>query len=202
MCFGVCLTKDIGRFSKTFIKSKMHLALPTPSCVVNDFGMPTLPLYSQSHLLFSWDGAKFTVISIHRCEQRLTLPEPRGTCVLQAVRRDTFFPLHSNTFLLPWPCVLFQSLDSSLVRIRGVVSWHPRGSWAPKQAYKSQKLEPVWLCWFLHVTVEHTPLKCSLTLDPCSQVHTLLLREPLLVCSCLLVPKTATQEGLPSILIH
>lgn len=36
MCFGVCWTKHIGKFSKTFIKSKMQLASPAPSCVVND----------------------------------------------------------------------------------------------------------------------------------------------------------------------
>lgn len=62
----------------------MHLASPTPSCVVNGFGMPILPLCSQSHLLFSSDGAKLTLISIHTCEQSSMFLEPQGTYVPQA----------------------------------------------------------------------------------------------------------------------
>lgn len=164
MCFGICWTEDIGRFFKTFIKSKMHLASPTPSCVVNDFGTPTLLLYSQSHLLFS-DGAKLIVISIHRCEQTPMLPEPQGTCV-HRVKRGISFSL--QTIL---PCLILCSLlEPYLFPVRDKRSdqWSPRWSWPPIQAHKFQKLELGWLCWFLHVTVEYRSL--SVPLDPCSQV--------------------------------
>ena len=149
MCFGVCWTKGVGKLSKSFIQSKMQLASPTPSCVVNGFGMPTLLLHSQSHLLFSQDGAKLTVISIYRCEQSPIAPRASGnTCSLSRLRRGTCFSLHPNQPLLPLSYVLFQSPASFLCRIRGAISWHPRWSWAPRQAYESQKFALGWLYWF------------------------------------------------------
>lgn len=159
MCFGVCWTRDAGRFSKTFIKSKTHLASPTCSCVVNDFGMPTLPFYSQSHLLFSCDGARLTVVSTHRCEQSPTLPEPQGTCVPQAEWEEALpflsIPIHPSFPVLcslpEFPC-LFPGQDQRGGQLISQVEL------SSKTSLQVSKTCTGFLCWFLLVTIGHRTL--------------------------------------------
>lgn len=177
MCFGVCWSKDIGWFPKTFIKSKMHLALPTPSCVVNDFGMPTLPFYSQSHLLFCSDGAKLTVISVHKCEQSPMPPETQGTCVPQpdGGKALSFLSTPIHPF---FPCPMFSSRALSCL-CSGPEKWSVATQYGP--ACLKNIIEFIVLIPTCHGSIQ--TLKCSLTLIPYSQVHTLLPWEPFLIAS-------------------
>lgn len=150
MCFGVCWTKDTGKFSKTFIKSNMQMASPTPSCVVNDFGMPTLCLRSQSHLLFSQDGAKLTVISIYRCEQSPMLPGPQGTCIPWAEWEDTLYSLYTRTLsICPYPMFSSGALPLPCSEPEGWSVGMLGRDGLQYRPYKSQKLKLSSWYWFL-----------------------------------------------------
>lgn len=136
MCLWVCWKLESSpRHLSSLIRSWLH---PLPSCVVNDFGMPTLPLHLQSLLLF-WDGAKLTVISMYECKRG-----PQGTCVLLAdweealyflstPTQPTFSCLTFSSWALPFPC----SGSGRVIRL------HCGWNGAPIQARRSQKLSLV-----------------------------------------------------------
>lgn len=141
MCFGVCWTRDAGRFSKTFIKSKRiwlhplaHVWSMTLVCLL----FPSILKAICSSPTMEPGSLSLVHTDVNKAPHSLSLRE-HVFHKQSGKRRSLFSPFQSIPPSLS--CVPFQSsLVSSLVRTGGLVSWYPRWSWALKQAYKSQKL--------------------------------------------------------------
>lgn len=144
MCFGVCWTKHIGKFSKTSIKSEMQLASPTPSCVVNNFVCPLFPCTHKAIWSPKMEPSSLSLVYtdvnkalFFRALGNMCSPSKDKKCFLFSLPQSILLCLVLHS--LP-KCCCFPVLD------RGVVSGHPRWDWPPVQACRTRKLELIVDC--------------------------------------------------------
>lgn len=191
MCFGVCGTKHVGKISKTFIKSQMQLASPTPSCVVS--GLVCLLFLCTLKAIRCSPKTEPSSLSlvctdVDKVPFSLSLREH-----VFSKQREVLSFLSTSTSL-PLSHILFQSLASSLFRTREVMSWH-----AGPQSSNT------WTGLVVLIPIgdnRRQAPECFSVLDPCSQGCALLPGEPLLVRSGPQTPHEQMWEGLPSMTSH